>query len=833
MPTLIIDRIEIEVPEGTRVIDAAERLGIMIPRFCYHPGLGSVGACRVCAVKFLEGPVKGVEMSCMVNAEDGMVVSTTDEEATAFRKYVIECLMLNHPHDCPVCDEGGHCLLQDETISGGHGHRRYLGKKRTYRDQYLGPFVQHEMNRCIHCFRCRRFYQEFAGYRDLGALQIGNRMYFGRFCDGPLESPFSGNLIDICPTGVFTDKPARYKGRRWDFERAPSLCLHCSLGCSTTMSARYREMVRQESRLNEAVNGHFICDRGRFGFDYANHVDRPSVARIGHREVPWDEALQSASKELNRIVETVGPGAIACLGSLRSSLETQGVLKRLCRVMGWPDPCYFIEPSMEAKVKRAVSRLDGRLAVSMKEIEEADFILGVGADPMNEAPMLALAMRQAYRNGGTIAMIDPRPISLPFEFDHIAVAVREFNLCLDVITKGALSRSDAERLGPEALGFFDALPGRYAADALLQDRLMGLSHRLRQSEKPVIICGTDIVRENTPDLAADHAMLLQGLKAETGLFYLLPGPNAFGAALLSSSEATSEQLLENLENSAVKALILVETDPLHDFPDRKRLLEALDRLDLLLVLDYLPSPSVERAHIVFPTLTVFERVASGFMNQEGRIQFALPGCEGGLPVRQIAGGNHPPRTFMSTVPGGEPKPAGEILCDLASVLSANGEQMLAEDIRTWLAEEHPLFRPVRSREDKAGNIRLVLEKHQESPFIARDKSDGEEGASADDFEVLMIDWTFGTEELSRYSEYLRQVEKTPQVMMHPGDISRLGLPSQGKIILHLPGGSLTAELSAVENMAAGVVIVPRHRELPWQKVESYPAFISGQSIEKV
>jgi len=143
MPRLMIDEQVIEVPSGTRVIDAAEMLGIMIPRFCYHEALGSVGACRMCAVKFVDGPVKGIQMSCMVDAQDGMVVSTTDEEAVAFRKFIIECLMLNHPHDCPVCDEGGQCLLQDETVSGGHGIRKYLGKKRTYRDQYLGPFIAH------------------------------------------------------------------------------------------------------------------------------------------------------------------------------------------------------------------------------------------------------------------------------------------------------------------------------------------------------------------------------------------------------------------------------------------------------------------------------------------------------------------------------------------------------------------------------------------------------------------------------------------------------------------------------------------------------------------
>src|SRR3989304_3783302 len=230
-----------------------------------------------------------------------MVVSTTDEEAVDFRRHVIEWLMMNHPHDCPVCDEGGHCLLQDMTVSGGHGIRRYLGKKWTYRDQYLGPLVQHEMNRCIHCWRCRRFYQVVAGYRDLGAMQIGFRTYFGRYKDGPLESPFSGNLIDLCPTGVYTDKPSRYKGRRWDYQRSPSLCIHCSLGCHLIASARYREIVRLEARRSESVNGYFICDRGRYGFDYTNLPDGPSTAWIRLDQGSWRSASCFASEKLLQI----------------------------------------------------------------------------------------------------------------------------------------------------------------------------------------------------------------------------------------------------------------------------------------------------------------------------------------------------------------------------------------------------------------------------------------------------------------------------------------------------------------------------------------------------
>jgi NADH-quinone oxidoreductase subunit G len=280
MPKLIIDQREIEVPQGTKVIEAAERLGIMIPRFCYHPALGSVGACRMCAVSFVDGPVKGIQMSCMVDARDGMVVSTDTPEVMAYRSQMIEWLMLNHPHDCPVCDEGGHCLLQDMTISGAHGSRRYTGPKRTYIDQDLGPLVHQEMNRCIHCYRCVRFYQEVAGGRDFGTLGIGRRVFFGRFAPGALESPFSGNLIDICPTGVLTDRPSRYAGRRWDFERSPGICLSCSLGCHLTVSARYRAIVRQEARYHADINGHFLCDRGRYGFFYASAPDRPRLARI-------------------------------------------------------------------------------------------------------------------------------------------------------------------------------------------------------------------------------------------------------------------------------------------------------------------------------------------------------------------------------------------------------------------------------------------------------------------------------------------------------------------------------------------------------------------------
>jgi NADH-quinone oxidoreductase subunit G len=833
MPTLSIDQREISVPKGTKVIEAAEKLGIMIPRFCYHPALGSLGACRMCAVKFVEGPVKGVEMSCMVEAADGMVVSTTDPEAMEFRRYVIEWLMLNHPHDCPVCDEGGHCLLQDETVSGGHGLRRYQGLKRTFEDQYLGEFVQHEMNRCIHCWRCRRFYQEFAGYFDYGAMQIGNRMYFGRFEPGRLESPFSGNIIDLCPTGVLTDKPARYRGRRWDFQRGPSLCLHCSLGCNLVGSARYREMIRVEARFHEAVNGYFICDRGRYGFAYANHPDRPRKARLGEEEVTLAEALRTAAQRLSQISEKYGAGAVAGWGSPRSSLETLGVLQWLCRRQGWAGPQFFPHPSLERKVKAAISRLETGIAVSLRDLEKSDFILVAGADPVHEAPMLALALRQAARRGATVAVIDPRPVFLPFEYEHLPVSPGGIDLCLNLLSKAALSQEAAEgRLEPEGARFYSLLTCANLEDPILQDRLVALGRKLKDCRNPVIVCNTDIVRETAPTRAADHARLLKAAKGQAGLFYLLPGPNAFGAALLSSGG--EGDLLAAMENGAVKALVVVENDPLGSCRDQERLIRALDNLELLVVLDYLPSATAARSQIFLPTATVFEKGFSHYVNQEGRLQQAAPLHQGGTPIMQVSRGGHPPRTFLEIIPGGEPRPGAEILADLAEALSGAPALSAEGDLWDRLSREHELFSRLASLTalERAAGVRLLPGEAPEGAFSPEPWTKPPEPPDGQ-LELLLVDQTFGTEELASYAAPIRKVEEEPHLLLHADLAADLGLAAGDQVALLLPGGEVTVRLKTTLNMAPRVAILPRHRRLEWQKMRGWPVWLPQENIRKL
>jgi NADH-quinone oxidoreductase subunit G len=787
MPTIVVDDREIKVPLGTKVIQAAEQLGIMIPRFCYHPALGSVGACRVCAVKFVQGPFKGVQMSCMIDVQDGMVVSTTDEEAVDFRKHVIEWLMLHHPLDCPVCDEGGHCLLQDMTVSGGHGSRRYLGPKRTYRDQYLGPLIQHEMNRCIHCYRCSRFYQEFSGYRDLGVLRISNRTYFGRYQDGTLESPFAGNLTDICPTGVYTDKPSRFIGRRWDFERGPSLCINCSLGCHTVTSARYREVVRQEARFSKIVNGYFICDRGRYGFNYASQPERPRRARIGSEEVSWEDALQTAAKQLNQISRESGADTVACLGSTRSSLESQGMLKRLCRENEWREPIFWMESDMALKVK---------------------------TDPLNEAPMLALAMRQAQRAGARVVVIDPRPIDLPFVFQHLPVSPQALNLWLGRLIKNGVDRKTSEILGREAREFYDAIP---KVDLPHLENLSHIATVLQESQRPVIVCGVEIVSITTPDLVADFVTLLTAAAKQAGLFYTMPGANAFGASLFSEDGQSFDQLLTQLEKGDIRALVIVETDPFWLFSDRQRLDAAIGKLDLLVVLDYVNSQATQLAHIFLPTATLYESDGI-FINQEGRAQAATRVIRGGTPVAQIGGGHHPPRTFSSGIPGADPRPAWLTLAAFAYGESQIDEEITLTNHWKWLAEISPILADIPSHKRYPDEgVRLTVSGNRISCFSLDWLAELENfRAIHEGYQLLIADWTFGTEELSVHSAYLQKLEPTPCIFMHRLEADKLDLRDGDRAVIQTDRCKLEVQLRAVENMAAGVVVLPRHRLLDWQ-----------------
>lgn len=803
MPKLIIDDRDIEVRPGTKVIEAAECLGIMIPRFCYHPALGSVGACRVCAVKFLQGPVKGLQMSCMIDAQDGMVVSTHDPEAVDFRRHVIEWLMLHHPHDCPVCDEGGHCLLQDMTVSGGHGIRRYKGLKRTHRDQYLGPLLQHEMNRCIQCYRCSRYYQEFSGYHDLGVMGIAKRVYFGRHQEGVLQSPFAGNLADICPTGVFTDKPSRYQGRRWDFERSPSICIHCALGCATTVSARYRQVVRLEARFHARVNGYFICDRGRHGFVYAGAEQRPRTARLGDRTVDPPAALDSTAKRLATLVERHGVDSVACIGSLRSSLETQGALVRLCRSHGWPVPAFFDDAERLAAAQRAVGCREEDMNVSLRQVEAADAVLLVGCDPLAEAPMLALALRQAQRRGAVVVCIDPRPLELPLAFRHLPIGARKIGPWLARLEERLTAPTDP------------ALPsGLKPEDERSSAEIAAI---LQQGRHLLIVCGTDIV---AADVVVQAQVLARGLRRAgltAALFQVLSGASAYSAALLSQAGRSVAQVIAAIEQKKIRALVVVESDPLWQCCDRQRTQNALAQLELLVVMDYLDGVLARSAHVFLPTATIFE-TGGVFVNQEGRAQQALPAFEGGIPIRRAGGGDHPPRRYGVGLPGGAPVPAWQML---ATLTGGSAENEGPPEILAWLSANCAGFASLaQTKTLPAEGLVLAADDRcavPESPAVNGAHRQPED-ADADTLDLLVTESAFGSEELAVRSPQLADLGCPPRALLAAADAARLNLADGDRVAIDAGQGRIETRLTVADAMAPGTLILPRHRGLDWQRL---------------
>ena len=403
MAVIHIDGTTVEVDSSDNLLQACLSLGIDVPYFCYHPALGSVGSCRQCAVKQyqnkedMEAGRGRLVMSCMVAPDDDMYISVTDDEAKAFRKSMVELLMTNHPHDCPTCEEGGHCHLQDMTYMSGHSRRRYRFTKRTHHNQELGPFIAHEMNRCIACYRCVRFYKDYAGGEDLGVYGSNNRVYFGRDKDGQFESEFSGNLTEVCPTGVFTDKThsERYN-RKWDMQYAPSICHGCSAGCNISPGERYGELRRIENRYNGEVNRYFLCDRGRFGYGYVNRADRPTQAleRINdkHVKINIDYALDETIKRI-KDKKVIG------IGSPRASLETNFALKNL---VGFDNFSTGLNHQQQALVNKCIEVLstEGIYNPGMTDIESHDAMLILGEDITQTSPRVALSVRQAAKNEG-------------------------------------------------------------------------------------------------------------------------------------------------------------------------------------------------------------------------------------------------------------------------------------------------------------------------------------------------------------------------------------------------------------------------------------------------
>ncbi len=615
--------------EHRTLLDVCLSLGFDLPYFCWHPAMHSVGACRQCAVKQFKNQedTKGsIVMSCMTPATDGARISIDDPEARAFRAGVIEWLMLNHPHDCPVCDEGGECHLQDMTVMTGHVYRRTRFPKRTHRNQDLGPFIHHEMNRCIQCYRCIRFYRDYAGGRDLNVFSWHDHVYFGRHADGALENEYSGNLVEVCPTGVFTDKTLRrHYTRKWDLQTAPSVCPHCAVGCNTLPGERYGTLRRVRSRYHYQVNGYFLCDRGRFGYEFVNsdlRIREPLVSREGGQDPA------SVEEALGRAASLLREGKVIGVGSPRASLESNFALQRLVG----KDRYYHGIAAGELALIRLVLEVlrDGPVPVaSLRDASLANGVLVLGEDTSNNAPMLTLALRQAAIQKPLEEARNRRPGIPAWEDAAIREAIQQEKGPFFVATPDqtkldeiatALYRAaprDLARLAYQVAHLLNSeapeMRGLSKSTAALAERI---AKALKGVERPLVVCGTSAGSAELIRAAGNVARALIKAGRDARLSFTVPECNSMMVAFLDGGDI--EEAAAAIDSGEADTVVVVENDICRRL-DQSLLQRLLATGVRIVALDHLRNRTTTRARVVLPAATYAESEGT-LVSSEGRAQ---------------------------------------------------------------------------------------------------------------------------------------------------------------------------------------------------------------------
>lgn len=634
MAKIVIDGITYPVNPNNNLLQECLSQGLDLPYFCWHPCMGSVGACRQCAVKQYrdEDDENGMlVMACMTPASDGAIISIEDEQAKSMRASVIESLMISHPHDCPVCEEGGECHLQDMTLMSGHNYRRYDKKKVTHKNQYLGPFINHEMNRCITCYRCVRYYDDYAGGTDLSAQASHHHVYFGRQEEGVLENEFSGNLVEVCPTGVFTDKPfsERYS-RKWDLQVAPSVCTGCSVGCNISPSERYGELRRVVNRYNSEVNGYFLCDRGRFGFGFVNSDERLKTAFKRNKDgSEWIEGV--GVEDAKAAIGILKKKSILGIGSPRASNESNFALRELVGsanfFAGYSDAEHesmqVIKELLEEKIFHSPS---------VREIEQADAIVVIGEDITNVAPRVALALRQSVRQKAKelaeannipqwqdaavreLAQHELSPMTLMTSYATRLDDVATHSVVNSIDGLIALAECMANTLSPEA-------PVTSDTDKVDMGLVSDVVAELKAAKKPLIIAGTSAGDPKTIKAAANLARALAESKNQAvDLCLLSPEVNSMGLSLMVSQENSLGEALRQLSAGEFESVIVLEND-LYRRASTESVDAAFAKASEVVVSDFMPSQTTAKATLVLPT-TAFSEHEATYVNFEGRAQLS-------------------------------------------------------------------------------------------------------------------------------------------------------------------------------------------------------------------
>lgn len=770
MVKIEIDGTEIHVEAGKMVIQAADEAGIYIPRFCYHKNLSVAANCRMCLVE-IEKARKPMP-ACATPVAEGMKVFTGSPRAIAAQKGVMEFLLINHPLDCPICDQGGECELQDLAMGYGNDVSRFTERKRVVKDKNIGPLIQTDLTRCIHCTRCIRFGQEIAGLKELGATGRGEHMEIGTYIERSLVSELAGNVIDLCPVGALTDKPFRYRARAWEMVGHPAISPHDSVGTNIELHVRRNEVMRVVPRDNEAINETWIADRDRYsrlGLAHEERLHRPMVKREGTwHETDWEEALEAAAKGLQRVAEESGSTKLGGLASPCATVEELYLFQKLLRGLHSNNIDHRLRRQdfrdQEAEPQTAP------LGCTIEEMERSDCILVVGANIHKEQPLFGLRFRKAAFRGAALMFINPADYPMRFPVAEKVVAGPYGMVQALAGVAKSLAGSSSESLDS---GWAELL-----ADIQPTETERAMAEQLANALHGRVFLGG--VAEGHPEFSVLRALarLISQLSGcQWGFFP--SGGNAVGAALAGAlpHRGPGGGLVPvrglngwDMLGADLRGYVLLAVEPEFDCVNPMLARKALQNSDFVVSLTAFRSQAMlEYADVLLPIGT-FAETSGTFVNVEGRWQ-----------------------SFTGAVsPPGEARPAWKVLRVFANLLQIPGFDYLSSE---------ELYDEVRRQAENAAKPRGI------SPW--RPESLGPTNANGGLMRIADVA-IYGTDGLVRRSQALQESpegQAARRAYMNSADAARLGLSSAKRVQVSQGGGQVTLPLVIDDSVAEGCLRV--------------------------
>lgn len=609
MVELTIDGIKVEAPEGSMVIQAAHKLGVYVPHFCYHKKLSIAANCRMCLVDVEKAP-KALP-ACATPVTNGMVVRTRSEKAIAAQKSVMEFLLINHPLDCPVCDQGGECQLQDLAVGYGASASRYKEEKRVVVAKEMGPLISTDgMQRCIHCTRCVRVGQEIGGIMEVGMINRGEHSEITTFVGQAVESELSGNMIDVCPVGALLSKPFKFTARTWEMSRRRSVSPHDSLGANLIVQTKLDRVMRVVPYENEDLNECWISDRDRFSYEGLLTHDRLAHPMIKGedgqwREASWTDALQVVVRGFNTVRDEFGAEQIGAIGTHHSTTEELALLASLTRSLGSENVDFRlrnIDPAFDAAIKGVPW-----LGMPVADLNEVDRVLVVGSFLRKDHPLMAQRLRQAAKRGTQISFIDSAADDPLFP-----VTARM------TVAPSVLPNALAEVLvAMAAIGSDISVPAAFAGvEATEAARQIAAS--LSSGERVAVLMGNMAVASDKAVLIAANASAVAAA-ANASFGFLVTGANTVGGYLAGATPGRGGLTAEQMLQQPLKAYLVLHAEPALDSDNGARAVEVLKSAGFAVALTSYRSAAQDWADVMLP-VSPFTETSGTFVNAEGRAQ---------------------------------------------------------------------------------------------------------------------------------------------------------------------------------------------------------------------